>query len=280
MVRVMYAGICQRCLEDNRMHAMVHAAIEQNWGVIQAHKETIRRMMAEIIADGMAAGEFDVTDADVAASCFQHALVAYCHPVIIEHRLRSGEGNESLKVVETVVLPPWGPEAELTIAGRPEARVEGEAKVTGRARYEYDVRLPGLLYARVLRSPHPHARIGRVDTSRAEALPGVRAVVSADNVPEIEWYQDSVLFDRTVRYVGDEVAGVAADTEAIAEDALRLIEVEYETLPFVVDLAAALRADAPKLRDAGPIFVAQKRGCTRPLPRSGWRSQISIPVSR
>jgi AcrR family transcriptional regulator len=91
VVRVMYAGICQRCLEDNRMHAMVHAAIEQNWGVIQAHKETVRRMMAEIIADGVAAGEFDVPDADMAAYCFQHALVAYCHPVIIEHRLRSGE---------------------------------------------------------------------------------------------------------------------------------------------------------------------------------------------
>jgi AcrR family transcriptional regulator len=91
LVEVMHAGITHTCIADNRMHAMVHAAIEQNWGVIQAHKETIRRMMAEIIADGMAAGEFDVTDADVAASCFQHALVAYCHPVIIEHRLRSGE---------------------------------------------------------------------------------------------------------------------------------------------------------------------------------------------
>src|SRR5688500_7802722 len=116
-------------------------------------------------------------------------------------RLRSGDGNESLKVVETAALPPWGQDAELTVVGRPQPRVEGEAQVTGRARYEYDLSLPGMLYARVLRSPHPHARVRRVDVSRAEALPGVRAVLSADNAPEVEWYQDSVLFDRTARYV-------------------------------------------------------------------------------
>ena len=110
----------------------------------------------------------------------------------------------------------------------------------------------------MLRSPHPHARIRSIDTSRAEAAPGVRAVISAANAPEIEWYTDSVLFDRTVRFVGDEVAAVAAETEEQADDALRLIAVEYEALPFVVDLAAARRPDAPRLRPDGNVSAEQK----------------------
>jgi xanthine dehydrogenase molybdopterin-binding subunit B len=106
--------------------------------------------------------------------------------------------------------------------GRSQSRIEGVDKVTGRARYSGDVRLPGLCYARVLRSPLPRARVLRVDTSRAEALPGVRAVLCHDSVPPIRWYDDSALFDDEVRFAGDEVAAVAADTEAIADDALRI----------------------------------------------------------
>ena len=94
-VRVMQTGVTQRCLADNRMHAMVHAAIEQNWSVIEAHKENMRRIMAGIIADGVAAGEFDVADIDVAAACFQAATISFCHPMIIEHRLRSGDDIEA-----------------------------------------------------------------------------------------------------------------------------------------------------------------------------------------
>jgi AcrR family transcriptional regulator len=94
-VKVMQGCILQRCIEDNRLHAMVHAAIDQNWGVIQAHKETIRRVMAGIIADGVASGEFEVDDVETAAACFQAALISSCHPVIIEHRLRGGEDIEA-----------------------------------------------------------------------------------------------------------------------------------------------------------------------------------------
>ena len=147
-------------------------------------------------------------------------------PILHIDKLRSGESSEDeYKVVETTPLPPWDANARLTVVGRPHPRVEGEEKVTGRARYTYDVRLPGQLYARVLRSPLPHARIRRIDTSRAEALLGVHAVLSSANAPEIEWYTNSQLFDHTVRFVGDEVAAVAADSEEIAGDALRLIEV-------------------------------------------------------
>ncbi|MGI8550314.1 MAG: xanthine dehydrogenase family protein molybdopterin-binding subunit [Dehalococcoidia bacterium] len=137
---------------------------------------------------------------------------------------------------------------------RPPRRVEGPEKVTGRAGYAYDIHPPGLLFARVLRSPLPHARVVRVDTSRAQALPGVRAVLSVENAPRISWYEDrSVLFDRTVRFQGDEVVAVAAESEEIAEDALRLIDVQYDPLPFVTELAAALAPDAPRVHEAGNI---------------------------
>jgi CO/xanthine dehydrogenase Mo-binding subunit len=192
-------------------------------------------------------------------------------PIMHINKLRSGEGAEGeYQVVETTAVPRWNEEAALTVVGRPHPRVEGEEKVTGRARYAYDVRLPGQLYARVLRSSLPHARIGRIDTSMAEGLPGVRAVLSSVNAPEIKWYEDSFLFDRTVRFVGDEVAAVAADSEEIAEDALRLIEVEYEPLPFVTDLEDALHQGAPKLRDTGNI-AGEPKVSQRGDPEAGLR---------
>jgi AcrR family transcriptional regulator len=97
LVTVMQTAVTQTCIADNRMHTMVHAAIEQNWGVIQAHKEALRRMIAAVIADGVASGEFDVADVDVAARCFQAATISCCHPLIIEHRLRSGEDIEATR---------------------------------------------------------------------------------------------------------------------------------------------------------------------------------------
>jgi CO/xanthine dehydrogenase Mo-binding subunit len=194
-------------------------------------------------------------------------------PILHVDRLRAGEHTEDeFKVVEPTGLSRWDAKTPFSVVGRPYPRVEGEEKVTGRARYAYDIHLPGLLHARVLRSPVPHARIRRIDTSRAEALPGVRAVISSvhPEVPEIEWYKDSFLFDHTVRFVGDEVAAVAADSEEIAEDALRLIEVEYEALPFVIDLEAALRPDAPKLREKGNI-AGEPKVYQRGDPEVGFR---------
>ncbi len=174
-------------------------------------------------------------------------------------KLRKGRGTEDeYKVVELDPLPAWGANAELSIVGQPHPRVEGAEKVTGRARYAYDVRLPGQLYARVLRSPLPHARIKRIDVSRAEALPGVHAVLCVENAPGIAWYKDSFVFDRTLRFAGEEVAAVAAVSERIADDALRLIEVEYEALPFVADFERALEPDAPKLRESGNLVDEPK----------------------
>ena len=174
-------------------------------------------------------------------------------PILHIEKLRGKGGKEEFQVSEEAPLPVWDGNAQLTTVGRPHPRVEGVEKVTGQARYTYDIRLPGQLYAKVLRSPYPHARITQIDTSKAEALPGVRAVLSSADAPDMDWYQESKLFDRTVRFVGDEVAAVAADSEELAEDALRLIEIDYEPLPFVADLDAARTPDAPRLYSDGNV---------------------------
>ncbi len=164
-----------------------------------------------------------------------------------------GEDGAEFQVVEDEGILAWDADSELLVVGQSYPRLEGREKVTGRARYSSDVRLPGQLYARVLRSPYPHARIRNIDITKAEQSPGVHAVICAANVPRIAWYEESVLFDATVRLVGDEIAAVAAESDELAQDALRLIEVDYESLPFVTTIEEALRPDAPKVHDGGNI---------------------------
>jgi CO/xanthine dehydrogenase Mo-binding subunit len=143
-------------------------------------------------------------------------------------------------------------DADWRVVGAPVPRIEGPEKVTGRARYAADQRLSGQLHARILRCPLPHARVRRIDTARAAALPGVRAVLSSADAPRIDWYEESLLFDPTARFAGEEVAAVAADSEALAEDALRLIEVDYEPLPFEVDFLKA-EIDNTKIEERGSV---------------------------
>jgi AcrR family transcriptional regulator len=96
VIRICNGAICQRCLADNRMQAMVHAAIEQDWQVVRRHKAALREVTAGIIAEGVRTGEFDVADPDLAALCFQHAMMSSLHPVIVEQRLREGDDVEGL----------------------------------------------------------------------------------------------------------------------------------------------------------------------------------------
>jgi CO/xanthine dehydrogenase Mo-binding subunit len=197
-------------------------------------------------------------------------------PILHIDNLHGKSGEEAYEITEDAPLPAWGPEARLTTVGQPHARVEGVEKVTGRARYTYDIRLPGQLYAAVLRSPHPHARVLRVNTARAAALPGVHAVLSVEDGLEIAWYRESRLFDRRVRFVGDEIAAVAAESEELARDALRLIDVEYEPLPFVVDLIRAGQPDAPRLHDDKPENISAEQEYSRGDPDAGFSEAAVI----
>lgn len=132
-------------------------------------------------------------------------------------------------------------------------RVDGYGKVVGGTIYATDLVLPHMLEAKLLLSPHAHARILRIDSSRALAMPGVRAIVTAADTPQVRvgpYIKDRVVFARhKVCYVGEPVAAVAAVDRETAEAALRLIEVEYEPLPAVLDPEEALRDDAPQVHE-------------------------------
>jgi CO/xanthine dehydrogenase Mo-binding subunit len=139
------------------------------------------------------------------------------------------------------------------IVGQPIARLDGIDKVTGEARYSGDVTLPGLVWGRALRSPLPHARILRIDTSEASALPGVLAVLTAGDLPDVlvgrRMFDMPLLARDRVRFIGEKVAVVAALDPDIAEEALALIDVDYEDLPAVFDPIAALDDGAPVLHE-------------------------------
>ncbi|WP_433273698.1 xanthine dehydrogenase family protein molybdopterin-binding subunit [Pseudonocardia xinjiangensis] len=144
------------------------------------------------------------------------------------------------------------------VVGRNAPRRDARAKVTGSARYGYDVALPGMLHAKVLRSPHAHARVVSIDTSAADALAGVAAVLTRDRLGAMMTTFGSLIKDQpvvavdTVRYVGDVVAAVAAVDERTALAALDLIDVTYELLPTVADIAEALAENAPELFPEAP----------------------------
>src|SRR5215468_5219946 len=151
--------------------------------------------------------------------------------------------------------------------GKDVPRLEDPKLLAGRATYTDDVRLPGMLHAAVLRSPHPHARIKRIDTSRARALAGVFAVVTGEDAKELTnplpafcaepVVQYALAVDR-VRFVGEAVAAVAAVDRYTAEDATALIDVEYEPLPVVTDPFEAMKPTTAKLHDPLPSTLAHE----------------------
>src|SRR5579863_10256401 len=150
--------------------------------------------------------------------------------------------------------------ARTRVVGQKERRVDARPLVTGAPVYAAEFEQPGMLHARILHSPHAHANIRHIDTSKALALPGVWAVLTHHDVPrvthttagqpyvELSPY-DMYLLDSRIRYVGDWVAFVAAETLAIADAALRLIDVDYELLPAVFDPLEAMRDGAPQLHE-------------------------------
>jgi CO/xanthine dehydrogenase Mo-binding subunit len=157
-------------------------------------------------------------------------------------------------------VKPWG---ETKVVGKPIPPVDGYERVSGTAVFPQDVILPDMLYAAILRCPHAHATVKRVDTAKAREMPGVRAVLTdADSEAQIGWFSRpgppgtpskpiSRLFDPHCRYEGEEVAAVAAESPQQAWDAVRAIQVEYETLPFVSDMEAAFKPGAPAVQEGG-----------------------------
>src|SRR6267154_1008528 len=155
--------------------------------------------------------------------------------------------------VDDVAGPGWGPNDKHSLLNHRHTRVDGPLKVSGVAQYTYDVRLPGMLYGRVVRCPYAHAKIKRFDSSAAATMPGVKAIIQA---PLTEF-----------RFAGSPVAAVAATTPELAQDAARAILVEYEVLPHVVRAQDAIKPESPEVLPRNPakpdeknLRLAQKNG--------------------
>lgn len=144
--------------------------------------------------------------------------------------------------------------------GKSIPRIDGYGMVTGQAKYAFDVGFPNMLIGKMIRSPHPHAKIKSIDTSKAEALEGVHAIITAKDTAEIKFGSNEYFFPHTtdqmalesekVRYVGDEIGAVAAADEETAHKAIDLIDIEYEKLPHVVDVLEAMKPEAPMIHES------------------------------
>jgi xanthine dehydrogenase YagR molybdenum-binding subunit len=231
------------------------------------------------------AGKFEALAAALAAPAIGTAAPAATQTV----SMPIGIPGVNLSTVQRTVPadePPVLPiNKDLKVLGKRTQRLDAHLKVTGQARYTYDVHLPGMLYGKMHRSPHPHARVKNVDTSAAERYPGVRGVYiiqtvigSAVEVRDPQHANPKVGPEPTgskfpvVRYVGQPIAAVAATSQQAAEEAARLVKVEYELLPFVVDLDRARQPDAPLVfggRQVNQGGTGGGGGAAQALPQKG-----------
>ena len=192
--------------------------------------------------------------------------------------------SKSGKKKKVLTREPINPPANHSHAGRtgavcsrpPVQRTDGKLKVMGKLAYGADYPQEGFLHGKILRSPHPHALIKSIQIEKARELPGVVAVLTAKDVPGRNGFgvvipDQPVICGDKVRFVGDAVALVAAETEEIAQRALSLIEVEYEPLPAIFDPREALKPGAPAIHEKGNLLnspqIAQRR-CGKGICRS------------
>jgi putative selenate reductase molybdopterin-binding subunit len=177
--------------------------------------------------------------------------------------LNPAEPSTMLQTRPKVIVTPESQKWQ--VVGKPEKKVDAVKLVQGKPAFTADIEKRGMLVAKVLHSPHAHARIKKIDTSKAKALPGVAAVLTWQDIPRVVWSTagqsdpipgplDTFSLDNKVRFVGDRVAFVAAETAEIAEKALSLIEVEYELLPAILNSEDALKPDAVRIHDE-PEYV-------------------------
>ena len=174
------------------------------------------------------------------------------------------------------------------VIGKNPHRHDATDKVTGRAQYGADIRLPGMLYGAMLRSPHAHARILSIDTSKAESYPGVRAVVTAKDLPDVaskiaelgegtinlRHQSNNILARDKVLYFGHAIAAVAAINSHVAEEAAALIEVKYEVLPPVLDVRKAMQADSAILLDDMRTDELGKKGDVPSKTAAHYQEQV------
>jgi len=179
--------------------------------------------------------------------------------------------------------PPLAINEKLAVVGKPTPRLDGRLKVTGAARYSADVRLPGMLFARIVVSPVPHARVRSVDTTAAEKVTGVRAVHVLERVLGSAEVRDKskelASSYPIVRYAGQPVAAVAATSQAAADEAARLVKVDYEPLPFVVDELRAREPGAPLVFPAPARYPRQKvRRCQHSKVKYAQSPTVLLPT--
>ncbi len=159
--------------------------------------------------------------------------------------------------------PPLPPNGELAVIGKSAPRQDGRAKVTGAVRFTADISLLGMLHARILRSPLPHARLRSIDISAAARHPGVRAILPIASPTDAQ--------SATLRYIGAPVAAVAAVSVAAAEEALRLVHVDYQSLPFVADMDGARKEAAPQVYESAAVAPGGHP--------SGWPAAANLPLN-
>jgi len=238
-------GLAASWGDPDELHPLQRAFIDH--GTVQCGFCTPGMLMAtaglwnKMVAAGPRPTDDDIKKALArnACRCTGYASIARAvQSAVLEYRT-----GQPLPPIEIETLEP------MSVIGHSHPRPDAEAKVTGAARYADDVSFDGMLYGANLRAEHPHARLLSIDTSQARALPGVHAVLTHADVPGRNRhglvYQDwPVLCDDKVRYLGDAVAIVAADTPVLAREALKRIDVEYDALPTVVSAEAAREPDA------------------------------------
>src|SRR3972149_1356603 len=170
--------------------------------------------------------------------------------------------------------------AELQVVGKRLQLVDSNEKIMGTAVFGTDIVLPGMLHGKILRSPHAHARILHINTERAKRVPGVRAVVTAADAPPTRFglsIRDERFFAiDEAHYIGAEVAGVVAGDEDTAEEASRLIEVEYEPLPAIFDPIEAMKPDAPLARRDTAGNVCKDMAITRGDVERGFQDSAVV----
>lgn len=168
--------------------------------------------------------------------------------ITVTSYMNEGLPIEMMAEVPLKIPPAWGADTQLTIVGKPATRIGGYEIVSGTADFTTDIKLPNMLVTKTLSSPYASARIKSIDVSQAKAVKGVRYIMTYENAPDLTWQRYGKLLDRLLRFEGDEVAVVAAENEYIADEAIKLIKVEYEPLPFVVTAEDAMKPNAPKVR--------------------------------